>query len=132
MNANRFKQFTEAETDWLKKRRELRFAVATLADLGSVDGCVVLDRQLRCYLAGAKLERQPLPAIATMRGLRDWDSGVSLEDAIAKLGKRNGSACDFCRDYPRAFAFVVSQDEELRLYYSDDKAVYGFESLSAG
>jgi hypothetical protein len=131
-SANKFKEFTELETSWLRKRRELRFAVATLADLGTVDGCVVLDRQLRCYLAGAKLERQPLPAVASMRELRDWNSGASLEEAIAKLGKRNGSACDFCRDHLRAFAFVVSQDEELRLYYSDEKAVYGFENLSAG
>ena len=116
------------------KRRNLRFAITTLADLASIDGCVVMDRYLRCYIFGAKLERQPRnhASGSAPRQLRDWYSPVSLEEAIKKLGKRNGSACDFCRDHPGALAFVVSQDTDLRLYYSDNQFTYGFENLSAG
>ena len=133
-NSNSLRELSDLEQKWLIRRRNLRFTITTLADLTAIDGCVMMDRHLCCHLFGAKLERQPGSAASPggPRELRDWYSRVSLEEAIKKLGKRNGSACDFCRDHPGALAFVVSQDTDLRLYYSDDQFTYRFDNLSAG
>ena len=134
-SSNSLRELSDLEQKWLIRRRNLRFAITTLAELASIDGCVVLDRSLRCHIFGAKLERQPgnHTSGSAPRQLRDWYSPVvSLEEAIKKLGKRNGSACDFCRDHLGALAFVVSQDTDLRLYYSNTQFVYGFENLTAG
>ena len=63
--------------------------------------------------------------------LRDWYSReASVEPAVIKLGTRNQSACQFCREHPHAFAFVVSQDGDLRVYCSDGGAAYAFEALA--
>ncbi|KAF0192794.1 MAG: hypothetical protein FD165_564 [Gammaproteobacteria bacterium] len=133
-SANSLRELSDLERKWLIKRRNLRFALTMLADLTAIDGCVVMDRHLRCHIFGAKLERRPASHASgsVPRVLLDWDSRVSLEEAIRKLGKRNGSACDFCRDHPGALAFVVSQDTDLRLYCSDNQFTYGSENLSAG
>jgi hypothetical protein len=52
-----------------------------------------------------------------------------MEPRLAKLGTRNNSACLFCREHPGAWAFVVSQDGDLRVFYSDEKAAYAILAI---
>jgi hypothetical protein len=122
----------ELQNEWFARRNAMYAAVSTMAGLTEVDGCVVLDRGLRAYLFGGKIRnaRQDHPA-APLRPLRDWyEPAQSLEPSLARLGTRNQSACAFCREYPHALAFVVSQDGDLRVYCSDTECAYAFEALA--
>jgi Probable sensor domain DACNV len=126
-------QLCDLQNDWLAKRNQFHVAMDTAAGLSEVDGCVVLDRGLRVHLFGGKIHsfsgggqssRSALP-------LCDWYAReLSIEPAIRKLGTRNQSACQFCREHPETFAFVISQDGDLRVYCSDQGAAYGFEALA--
>lgn len=111
---------------WLDKRRDLSLTQNAVASLSSVDGCVVLDRRLRIHLFGAKIR-----SLQHEREMKvfDPDTKVDLSSEMKKLGTRNNSACRFCFDYPGAYAFVLSQDSDLRLYYSDKEKVYAILSL---
>jgi hypothetical protein len=106
---------------WTSKRRDLYVIQNVVAGLSSVDGCVVLDRSLRTHLFGAKIRASKagkgLPLI-------DPDTNADLSSEMEKLGTRNNSACGFCREHPGAYAFVLSQDSDLRLYCSDEKSAY--------
>jgi hypothetical protein len=123
-------ELCEVENDWLARRGQFQVALRSLAGLSEVDGCVVLDRGLRVHLFGGKL--RPAHAAGRLFDVRDWYSrDESIESGVRKLGTRNQSACRFCREHPHAFAFVVSQDGDLRVYCSDDEAAYAFEALAA-
>ena len=118
---------------WLTKRNQFHVAMNAVAGLAEVDGCVVLDRGLRVHLFGGKIRSSSAhrPSSARVLDLCDWYArDVIIEQAIRKLGTRNQSACQFCREHPHAFAFVISQDGDLRVYCSDDKAAYAFEALA--
>jgi len=126
-------QLCEQQNDWLTRRNQFQLALHAVVGLSEVDGCVVLDRGLRVHLFGGKIHSAPGNGREAREALelRDWYAReTSLERDIRKLGTRNQSACRFCREHPRAFAFVVSQDGDLRVYCSDDEAAYGFEALA--
>ncbi len=112
---------------WLARRQDLYLMQEALAALSGVDGCVVLDRSLKAHLFGAKIQtirdRKKLPLV-------DYDQpGTIIEEEMKSLGTRNNSACLFCQEHPGAFAFVLSQDSDLRLYCSDEKVAYAFLNL---
>ncbi|MGQ0634291.1 MAG: putative sensor domain DACNV-containing protein [Planctomycetaceae bacterium] len=123
----------ELQNEWFVRRNALYAAVNTIAGLTEVDGCVVLDRGLRVHLFGGKIRNaRPDHPSAPLRPLRDWyQPDESLDSSLARLGTRNQSACGFCREYPHALAFVVSQDGDLRVYCSDTDCAYAFEALAA-
>src|SRR5262245_7639139 len=126
-------QLCDQQNDWLTRRNQFHIALNAVAGLSEVDGCVVLDRGLRVKLFGGKIHSASTNgAVATKPlDLRDWyERDVSIEPFIRKLGTRNQSACQFCREHPHAFAFVVSQDCDLRVYCSDDESAYAFEALA--
>ena len=112
---------------WLARRQYLYRMQEALAALSGVDGCVVLDQSLKAHLFGAKIQtirdRKKLPLV-------DYDQpGTIIEEEMKSLGTRNNSACLFCQEHPGAFAFVLSQDSDLRLYCSDEKVAYAFLNL---
>ena len=111
---------------WFDKRRDLSVLQNAVAGLSSVDGCVVLDRSLKIHLFGAKI-RSPQPDKELK--VIDPDTKDDLSSEMKKLGTRNNSACRFCSDHPGAYAFVLSQDSDLRLYYSDTQHVYALLDL---
>jgi hypothetical protein len=126
-------QLCDQQNDWLTRRSQFHVALSAAAGLSEVDGCVVLDRGLRIHLFGGKIRSSGGNGRAAVKSLdlRDWYSReVSIEPAVRKLGTRNQSACDFCREHPQAFAFVISQDGDLRVYCSDNDAAYAFEALA--
>ena len=74
---------------------------------------MVLDRGLRVGLFGGKIGISSAsgPSSERVLGLRDWYSrDVSIEPGIRKLGTRNQSACQFCREHPHTFAFEKLED----------------------
>ncbi len=46
-------------------------------------------------------------------------------------GTRHRSALRFCAAHPGAVAIVISHNRNIRLFYSDNEAVYGFDRLAA-
>jgi hypothetical protein len=126
-------QLCDQQNDWLTRRNQFQVALNAVAGLSEVDGCVVLDRGLRLHLFGGKIHSSSGNGRSSRKVLElcDWYAHeVSLDSDIRKLGTRNQSACRFCREHPHAIAFVVSQDGDLRVYCSDDKAAYAFEALA--
>lgn len=122
-------EFSALENEWLARRGQFQTALRALAGLSEIDGCVVLDRGLRVHLFGGKLRFAH--SAGHVLDVRDWYSrDESIEPGVRRLGTRNQSACQFCREHPHAFAFVVSQDGDLRVYCSDDEAAYAFEALA--
>lgn len=129
--ADHLDQLALLQNDWFARRTALLVAIDTIAGLADVDGCVVLDRGLRVSLFGGKIRTARVDGASRLLELRDWyDRSQSLVSSMAKLGTRNQSACLFCREHPRALAFVVSQDTDLRVYASDENYAYAFESLA--
>ncbi|MGO9601434.1 MAG: putative sensor domain DACNV-containing protein [Isosphaeraceae bacterium] len=120
--------FTELATQanqWLLARRSYYVAQNALADLSSVDGCVVLDGCLKVLRFGAKLQPRDL----NLRPLLDNGSKSDVLSEMSGLGMRNGSSCKFCRAHAGVYAFVVSQDSEIRMYWSDADYAYRFFDL---
>jgi hypothetical protein len=126
-------QLCDQQNDWLTRRNQFHIALNAAAGLSEVDGCVVLDRGLKIGLFGGKIRSSGASGPTSVKplDLRDWYSrDESIEPAIRKLGTRNQSACQFCREHPNSFAIVISQDGDLRVYCSDDDTAYGFEALA--
>jgi hypothetical protein len=119
-------QVEHLANEWNSKRRDLFVMQNVVAGLSGVDGCVVLDRSLKVHLFGGKIkansDREKMPLHAP-------GSGMDLLPQMDRLGTRNNSACDFCREHPGAFAFVLSQDSDLRVYWSDQSWAFALLDL---
>lgn len=126
-------QLCDEQNEWLSRRNQFHVALNAVAGLSEVDGCVVLDRGLRVHLFGGKIRSSAVNGNVPggILHLHDWYSReATIEESLRKLGTRNQSACQFCREHRQAFAFVVSQDGDLRVYCSDEEAAYAFEALA--
>ena len=82
---------------WLLFRELLISKARSLANLGKVDGCVVVDRQLQLRGFGGKI-------------------GFDNRDPV-EGGMRHNSAHWLCQVVPGTIAFVVSQDGDLTVYF---------------
>ena len=111
---------------WLRLRESLISKTRSLANLGRVDGCVVLDRELQLRGFGGKI------------GFDERDSGAKLLphfDLISRKnvkykiegGMRHKSAYWLCRVVPGTIAFVVSQDGDLTVFFSDSEYVHAIK-----
>lgn len=133
-------EFNEVDVEWKKRRKEffvrssnwdvakasLQTATHAIASLANVDGCVVLGRDLKVHCFAAKIQTgksRRLPLVDY------YDHSKDLESEMERLGTRNSSACMFCRENPGAIAFVISKDQDFRIYFSDDQYAYAFEDL---
>jgi DNA integrity scanning protein DisA with diadenylate cyclase activity len=68
------------------------------------------------------------------RKLKNVKTGAIHDDseiASLGLGTRHRSAFRLCKAHANSLVFVVSQDGDLRVFFSDDEFVYGFERLYA-
>lgn len=121
------RELKQATDQWLKQRTAVRNAASMLANLSAVDGCVVLDRRLRVHGFGGIIAQHA----GALLPLRHWSSrdDSAPKPSCQHLGTRHRSACGLCCRHPYAFAFVVSQDGDLRLFCSDSQYAYGFEGL---
>lgn len=116
----------------LQTRGRLTMAARTIGELASVDGCVVLDRSLSVISFGTKIN--------TSRGKAE-ESRIRFVNAktndpieLAELEKQGGTrlrtALWFCKSHPNVIVFVVSQDQNLKVLWSDDNIAFAFGPLS--
>ncbi len=114
-------------------RRAAVFAKADIVSgLSSVDGCVVLDRDLRVTGFGGEILVDPTRAAGEARGLRNLKTGDPMpETELDRLGTRHRSAYRLAKSHPGVIAFVVSQDGDLRVFASTQHDVFGFDRLHA-
>ena len=103
-----------------------------LAGLSSIDGCVVLDRNLQVLGFGGEIridKEQVQNASRTLTNLKT--SQPASEDELEQLGTRHRSPYRLAKVHAGAIVFVISQDGELRIFCSDESYVFGFEGLHA-
>ena len=100
-----------------------------LAHLSAVDGCVVLNRDLNVDGFGAVIHVDS----AQLEQTRSPDLDYWTHEAVRSgdgIGTRHHSARNLCQAQPGAFAFVISQDGDLTLFFSDQQGVYRAVLLS--
>jgi hypothetical protein len=111
-----------AANDWMRKRRDLDSLLRSLAHLSGVDGCTVFDRDVRLLGFGGKLHA---PSADSARQFTDFESGQPLNrDLLIRTGTRHLSAFRLCDHNARVSAYVVSQDGDVTLFWSDQERVY--------
>ncbi|MCP3860802.1 MAG: hypothetical protein GY704_14215, partial [Phycisphaeraceae bacterium] len=89
-----------------------------VARLSGTDGFVILNRRLCVLGFGAKVvwdERIPANCVEVDEMLRPTGGEFSL----GRAGTRHTAGYMLCQNIPGAHVFVVSQDGELRLFFTD-------------
>jgi hypothetical protein len=107
-------------------------AARTIGELASVDGCVVLDRSLSVIAFGAKIHDTPDAARDSRIQFRNAKTGqeVPLEELEKLGGTRLGSALRFCKCHSNVLVFVISQDQEMKLLWSEGDRAFAFGPIS--
>lgn len=113
---------------WLSQQSHLRRVAKNIGRLSATDGCVVFDRNLNVRGFGAKIEWNPedrfLPLIDPQK-----NQEISDEEIKQEMGTRRKSACRLVQVTPGAIVFVVSQDGDLSVFYSDNSHAYRVENI---
>jgi hypothetical protein len=121
-------------------------AARAIGELAAVDGCVVLDRALSVVGFGTKINVPRQRAEASSIQFQHVEPGTPLPlnnryakfagtqlplEELEKLGgTRLRSALWFCKSYPHVVAFVVSQDQEMKVLWSEDEVAFAFLSIA--
>jgi hypothetical protein len=98
--------------------QSLTDTVDAVARLSATDGFVALNERLRVLGFGAKIvwdEGIPATCVEVDETLRPTGGEFGLDRA----GTRHIAGYMLCRSVPGAHVFVVSQDAELRLFFTD-------------
>ena len=115
-------QFHELANEWMRKRYYLLTQLECLSTLAGVDGCTVLDHQLRLLGFGGKIEKKEG---RPNRPFKDFVSRNALDvAALQKTGTRHLSAFQLCNAADEITAYVISQDGHVTLFWSDAKVVW--------
>ncbi len=117
---------------WLQTRGRLTVAARTIGELASVDGCVVLDRALSVVGFGAKINVSREQAVSSAIQFKNAKTSeqVPLDDLEKIGGMRLQSALRFCKCYPNVVAFVVSQDQEMKVLWSEKEDAFAFGPIA--
>lgn len=111
---------------WLRVRLSLVSKTRSLANLGRVDGCVVVDRELQLRGFGGKIGFDDRDF--TVPGLPHFDLLTkNVVEYGVKGGMRHKSAYWLCQVIPGTIAFVVSQDGDLTVFFSDSNHVHAIK-----
>ncbi len=99
-------------------QRGLVRAQNLLAALSSVDGAVVLNRELQVIGFGAEITLSSPPATDEVIhfGWHPDPVGIPVPKPLLDFGMRHRSAYHFCKALPGAIAFVVSQDAAITVF----------------
>jgi hypothetical protein len=107
-------------------------AARAIGELAAVDGCVVLDRTLSVVGFGTKIdvpreraERSPIQFRNVQTGTR-----LPLDELETLGGTRLRSALWFCKSHPNVVAFVVSQDQDMKVLWSEDEVAFAFAPIA--
>ncbi len=121
-----------ADHEWNWRRAAVFAKADIVSGLSSVDGCVVLDRELRVNGFGGEILVDPGRANRESRELRNLKTGEPMPvSELDRLGTRHRSAYRLVKAHPGVIAFVVSQDGDLRIFTSTQDDVFGFDRLHA-
>jgi hypothetical protein len=137
---------TSRSQRWIETRGRLTVAARAIGELAAVDGCVVLDRTLSVVGFGTKIdvpreraERSPIQFRNVQTGTRlpldnrlEKFAGTPLPlDELEMLGgTRLRSALWFCKSHPNVVAFVVSQDQDMKVLWSEDEVAFAFAPIA--
>ena len=104
-----------------------------VAALATVDGAVILSRDLRLEGFGAEITLAGVPSAheTVEYGNHPLPLGQPPPARLADFGMRHRSAIRFCQAVPGAMAVVVSQDGGIRLFHRVDGQVRQWVELSA-
>jgi hypothetical protein len=103
-----------------------------LAGLSSVDGCVVLDRNLQVLGFGGEIRIDDQKVQSAPRTLRNLRTGQLMPEVeLEQYGTRHRSAYRLVKVHPETMVFVISQDGDLRIFCSDEQDIFGFDHLHA-
>ncbi|MDD5772575.1 MAG: hypothetical protein PHX78_03815 [bacterium] len=117
---------------WNSGYRKLFEAIKAVATLSKVDGCVLIDRSLNlCGFGGKILINDEEINKSGLKYADYYSKKIASEDEIHTLGTRHQSAFRICKAVKGALAFVISQDGDLRMFFSDSNYVYFFVNLHA-
>ncbi len=118
---------------WLSRHNQFRKQIDVVSSLANVDGCVCLTPDLKVLGFGGEILVDETAAAQSPLVLADAknDTPQSSQDSSAFGGTRHRSGFRLCKKASNALAFVVSQDGDLSVFYSNDKNVYAFRSLGA-
>jgi hypothetical protein len=99
-------------------QRGLVRAQNLLAALSSVDGAVVLNRELQVIGFGAEITLSSPPTTDEVIhfGWHPDPVGIPVPKPLLDFGMRHRSAYHFCKALPGAIAFVVSQDAAITVF----------------
>ena len=116
---------------WLRRHNYFRKQVDIVSSLANVDGCVCLTPDLRVLGFGGEILVDETTATESPLVLVDarTDTPQISQDSSSFGGTRHRSAFRLCKKVSNVLAFVVSQDGDLSVFYSNDKNVYAFRSL---
>ena len=115
--------------EWNFLGRKLLAQAKAVGTLSRTDGCVCMDRSFDLVGFGGKIDVHNAGPSASLTYADSVTKKRQSEDAILQLGMRHQSAFRLCKAIPNAIAFVVSQDGDLRLFYSDSEHVYFIEEV---
>jgi hypothetical protein len=114
-----------------RSRAKLLTDAEAVGNFSLVDGCVVLGQDLRVFGFGATIEVSPEEAARGQR-FKHIESGEVYEDRVFMReigGTRHQSVARLCQANPGAMAYTVSQDGDLKLFYSDTNYAYVYGPL---
>jgi hypothetical protein len=119
--------------DALLLDRDLAQVIEFVAALATVDGAVVLSRDLKLEGFGAEITLAGLPSTyeTVEYGNPPPPLGKPSPAPLADFGMRHRSAIRFCQEVPGAMAVVVSQDGGIRLFHRVGGRVRQWVELSA-
>jgi hypothetical protein len=112
--------------DVIRVREKVELKAKLVGMLANIDGCVVLDNDLKVLGFGSKIgvsKREIKPKDC-------YDLGSNRPIDINNFGTRHQSTYRLCAKRPGTLAFVVSQDGNLRLFYGENDKVTLCEAIA--
>jgi hypothetical protein len=118
--------------EWSVLREKMMTNAEAAGNLSGVDGCVVLNQHLQVCGFGGEILVSESQAIEAPRLYKKaitgevWDYEMFMKGIG---GTRHKSAARLCKAHPGILVFVISQDGDLKIIYSDSSQVNAFGPL---
>jgi hypothetical protein len=100
-----------------------------LADMATVDGCLLLDPRFSVSGYGAEIQVPGFEDEIVHRAL-DLEAEVTIPESAEHAGTRHRTAYRLCRDFPQCLAVVVSQDGTVQFVTSRNGLVTCWSHLN--
>jgi hypothetical protein len=113
-----------------QQTHKLCSAGRSIGHLSGTDGCVVLDKSLVISGFGGSIRVDNAPlSKRCLEIIGKEEREIEESILLLRFGERHKSAHNLCKRVPGTLAFVISQDDDLRLFTSDDTTVYCYDLL---